>query len=156
MAENREDLEPMWPEFSYLKVVEWKGLAEMREFLRKPHSGFFSLLDAEKVVSLEQVRICYSKSQKIVETSSRIRMPESAFLMLLSGQNQIARAQEEVGISSSTKFVLAVYDNRDDYLKMSNSCGASLEETGEMPLPESDRLKDGEIFSRMARVQLAL
>ncbi len=146
----------MLPEVSYLKVSEWEGLSIMKEFLRKPHSGFFSIVDADKVVSLEQIRICYSKALKIVENSSRIKMPESAFLMLLSGRNQISKAQVEVGISSSTRGILAVYDSPDEFSSLKEYCSMCTEETGEMPLPPSDRSMDAEIFSRMARVQLAL
>lgn len=147
----------MSPDISYLQVKEWEGLALLKEFLRKPHSGFFSIVDAEKIVSLEQVRICYSKALKLVQGTARIRMPESAFLMLLSGRNQISRAQVEVGISSSTKSILAVYDLPDEFYSLKESCGMlCLEENGNMPIPASDTSRDTEIFSRMARVQLGL
>ncbi len=144
------------PEISYLKVEEWEGLAVLKEFLRKPHKGFFSVVDAEKIVSLEQVQICYTKALKLVESASRIKMPESAFLMLLSGRNQISKAQVEVGVSSSTKSILAVYDSPEEFSILKESCGMCVVETDKVPVPAQNRDRDSEIFSRMARVQLAL
>ncbi len=153
--ENRADPEQMLPEISYLEVLEWDSLAIMREFLRKSHDGFFSFIDADKVVSLEQVRICYSKSLKIVETATKVKYPESIFLMLLSGRTQISKAQLEIGISSSTKSVLVVYDSDSEFRRFLESC-PGIRVKNKIPIPESLKEKDGEIFSKMARVQLSL
>lgn len=146
----------MSPEISYFELRKWEGLAVMKEFLRAPHDGFFSIVDAQKIASLEQIRICYTKALKIVDDSVRIKMPESAFLMLLSGSNQISKAQVEVGISSSTKSVIAVYDSPDELNSLLESCSSCFGKMDEIPVPELDKSRDAEIFSRMARVQLAL
>ncbi len=128
----------------------------MREFLRNSHDGFFSFVDADKIVSLEQIRICYTKSKKIVEASNKYKMPESVFLMLLSGQTQISRAQVEIGICSSTKSVLAVYDSKAEFERFTEECEGGVKVDFKMPVPEASIEKDGEIFSKMTRVQLSL
>lgn len=146
----------MSPDISAFEIVEWKCLSVMRNFLAKPHEEFFSIVDAGKVVSLEQLKICHEKAMRITVASNKIRMPESAFLMLLSGNYQISRAQEEVGITSSTKSVLVVYESRKDFLELKELCGESIVESEKIPVPELDRDHDDLVFSRMAKVQLNL
>lgn len=128
----------------------------MKDFLGKSHSGFFSIIDSERVLSLEQIRICHSKAIRLTGTSGKIRMPESAFLMLLSGNHQISRAHEDVGITSSTKTVLVVYESPQDYIELLDLCGKRVKPVDEIPVPETDREKDSLIFSRMAHVQINL
>lgn len=156
MAVNRADLEPMSPEIKFFKILEWKCLAEIKAFLKQTHSNFFSVIDARKVFSIEQMQICHERAQRIMQTSDRIKRPESAFLMLLSGENQISRAQEEIGISSSTESIFVVYDNTADFASFLKFCGDWLEEMAKIPTPYRNQERDSIIFSRMARVQLSL
>lgn len=146
----------MSPEIKYLKIGEWKCLSSIKGFLRSGHSGFFSIVDARKVISLEQIKISYARALRMVQNSERIKRAESAFLMLLSGQAQISRAQEEVGISSSTDSVLIVYDNDSDIVSCFTACGGSLIPVKEIPIPDRAPDMDGTVFSRMALVELSL
>lgn len=140
----------------YFKVGEWKCLSSIKGFLRSDHFGFFSIIDAKKIVSLEQIEISYRRALRIVENSDRIKRVESAFLMLLSGQTQIMRAQEEVGISSSTKDVLVVYDHDSDFKSCQDYCGDNLVSMSGIPIPARDPDKDDTVFSKMAKVELSL
>lgn len=146
----------MLPELKYFKVLNEACLERVQAFLREDRLNFFSLIDASRVFSEEQVRICYSRSLRIFESNGRIRRPESLFLMLLSGENQISRAQQAAGITPQTTNVLAVYESPDDLGAFVSEIGNDCISNVDYSVPESDRRRDPEIFSRMARVQLNL
>lgn len=76
--------------------------------------------------------------------------------MLLSGENQISRAQKAAGITLQTTDVLAVYESQDDLKSFVSEIGNNCISKVDYGVPESDRGRDPEIFSRMARVQLNL
>lgn len=146
----------MLPEIKYYNLLAWDCLSSIRGFLSAGHKDFFSVIDATKVISVEQVLIAYDRAKRLVENSEKIKRPESAFLMLLSGEKQISKAQEEIGISSSTKSVLVVYANHEDFIEFEGLCREMLTAEPKNPIPEKALELDNVVFTRMAKVQLSI
>ncbi len=128
----------------------------MKDFLGAGHNDFFSIIDAVKVISLEQVFIAYERSKRLIENSEKIKRQESAFLMLMSGEKQISKAQESIGIASSTNSILVVYANSEDLEVFEHLCNDSLHTETKIPIPDKALKSDNEVFSRMARVELSI
>ena len=146
----------MLPEIKYYKLLAWDCLSSIRDFLGASHNDFFSVVDADKTISIEQVSVAYERARRLISYSEKIKRPESAFLMLLSGEKQISRAQEEIGISSSTKNILAVYSSQEDLMAFEGLCQGLLKAEKAIPIPERALEMDGIVFTRMARVELSI
>lgn len=146
----------MSPEIKHINILNWEALSIMKGFLQNNKSHFFSVMDASGIVSTEQVMMAFEKASRIFSSSTKYRRPESVFLMLLSGETQITRAQDAIGLSSSTSSALVVYEAQQDLEKFLEECGSMISLSNEIPLPDRSLTDDGEVFSRMARVQLAL
>lgn len=128
----------------------------MKDFLGASHNDFFSIVDAAKVISLEQVVIAYERAKRLIENSEKIKRPESAFLMLMSGEKQISKAHEEIGITSSTKSILAVYTDQEDLMEFEHLCNGNLHSESKIPIIEREVKYDNLIFSRMAKIELSI
>ena len=146
----------MSPKIRYYNLLAWVCLSSIRDFLGASHNDFFSVIDATKAISIEQITIAYHRAKRILEHSEKIKRTESAFLMLMTGEKQISRAQEEGGISSSTTSILAVYVKEEDILDFENLCNGKLKANPEIPLPEKALDMDGVVFTRMAKVELSI
>lgn len=144
----------MLPELKYFRVLDRKGIQLLLSFLKEDKENFFSMVDSSKVVSLEQIRICYNKAMKLFESSDRIKRPESIFLMLLSGEKQISRAQDSVGVSESTGSFIVVFESESTFQSFLGSAGKHILRNDIPAVPERKPEEDGIMFSRMARIQL--
>ncbi len=146
----------MLPEVKYYKLLAWDCLSSIRGFLGASHNDFFSVIDADKIISIEQVSVAYERAKRLISYSEKIKRPESAFLMLISGEKQISKAQEEIGISSSTKNIMVVYSNHEDLLEFESLCHGLLKAEKVIPIPERAIELDGVVFTRMARVEISI
>ncbi len=65
-------------------------------------------LDAEKLISEEQVIIALEESYRLINREIRVREPGTLFMMLLSGKRQIKQAVASVGVTPDTAHILRV------------------------------------------------
>ena len=65
-------------------------------------------LDAEKLISEEQVIIALEESYRLINREIRVREPGTLFMMLLSGKRQIKQALASVGVTPDTTHILRV------------------------------------------------
>ena len=146
----------MQPEIRFANILEAGHLEEITSFLKDATGDFFSILDASKIRSLEQVFICYDRAMKLFRNTGKARKPESIFLMLLSGRNQINKAQTEIGISEQSSNIIIVYSSKIDLDKFIARTGNYLRISENPGIPDIDAESDQIIFSNMARVQIDL
>ena len=146
----------MLPEIKFARLLDSGHLQEITSFLKDAPGDFFSILDATKVRSVEQIVICFERAIKLFGNAGRARKPESIFLMLLSGMQQISKAQAEIGISERSSNIIVVYRSETDFEKFIARTGDYLKVSENPGIPEIDAGSDPFIFSNMARVQIDL
>lgn len=142
----------MSPEVKFFSVSpEFYGL--MENFLKSGHSSFFSVIKKECIISMEQIDLAFSRSERIM-ASSRVNHREALFMMLMTGETQISRAISAAGVDSSTREIAVVYESDHDLSEFMKNSRNSVSPMGN-PLNTGGR-SDAEIFHRMIRVQIHL
>ena len=144
----------MQPELKSFKLAG-KQIPSPETFVKRNHTGFFCILDSNRVVSREQILISFHRAERL-QSQSRIRLKESLFMMLVAGEPQISNAIVSAGIGPDTSEITVVYDNESDLMAFMQSTGGLLEPVDE-PFPdETPENLVPHMFKKMIRVQLSL
>ena len=142
------------PRMSFFTIREpvYRDIPAWLSILDTP---FFSIIRSDIIKTKLQVTHAYSTAMQDSGEMTRIRKPESIFLMLMSGMDQIKTAIEYCGLSSDTKNVCVVYDNRNHYQNFISKFGNRLSETF-VKVPDDDPLMDREIFSKITYTRMRI
>lgn len=118
-------------------------------------SPFFSVIRPEAIKTKLQVSHAYLTAMADSRQMTNIKKPESIFLMLMSGMDQIKTAIDYCGLSSDTKNICVVYDNRNHYQNFISRFGSRLSEAS-VKIPDDDPSLDREIFSKITYTRMRI
>ncbi len=101
-------------------------------------------LDAEKLISEEQVIIALEESYRLINREIRVRQPGTLFMMLLSGKRQIKLAVASVGVTPDTAHILRISVDSNE------GPNSGILEKENFKLPRTARRRDREVFYNLS------
>ena len=101
-------------------------------------------LNAEKLISEEQVIIALEEAFRLINREIRVRQPGTLFMMLLSGKRQIKQAVASVGLTPDTEHILRVS------VDGSEKANSGILEKENFKLPGTASERDREVFYNLS------